>query len=96
MKNKAAYMVGLDKMELRDVPVPELKRGEVLVRLEYVGICGSGCIGLMTLLACKACGAADITVVDVIPKRLEYAMKLGVTRVINGKENVVKAVIKMS
>ena len=49
-------------------------------------ILGSGCIGLMTLLACKACGATDITVVDMAQKRLDYAMKLGATRVINAKE----------
>ncbi|WP_324825414.1 NAD(P)-dependent alcohol dehydrogenase [Sinanaerobacter sp. ZZT-01] len=53
---------------------------------DHVIILGSGCIGLVTLLACKASGATDITVVDVIPKRLEYAKKLGATRVINGKE----------
>ena len=34
-------------------------------------ILGSGCIGLMTLLACKACGATDITVVDMAQKRNE-------------------------
>ena len=191
MKNRAAYMVGLNKMEIRETPVPEPKAGEVLVKIEYVGICGSdvhyfkdgrcgdfvvdgelmlgheagcefcksgrynlcpdvvflatppvqgcnedyitfpadmcfklpegmstkegaliepfavglhaahqgkvgmgdqciilgsGCIGLMTLLACKACGATDITVVDMAQKRLDYAMKLGATRVINAKE----------
>ena len=53
---------------------------------DSVVILGAGCIGLVTLLACKAHGATDITVVDVIPKRLDYAMKLGATRVINGKE----------
>ncbi len=220
MINKAAYMVELDKMEIREVPVPEPKEGEVLIKVEYVGICGSdvhyfhdgrcgdfvvdgefmlgheaagvveklgpgvttlavgdkvalepgitcgqcefcksgrynlcpdvvflatppvqgcyenyiafpenmcfklpekmttkegalvepfavglhaahqgkvgmgdqaiilgaGCIGLMTLLACKACGATDITVVDVAQKRLDHAMMLGATRVINAKE----------
>lgn len=231
MKNKAAYMVGLDKMEFREIPVPSLKPGEVLVRLEYVGICGSdvhyfhdgrcgnfvvdgdfilgheaggvveelgegvsslakgdrvalepgipcgkcefckggkynlcpdvrflatppiqgcyenyiafpeemcfklpegmttrqgalvepfsvglhaafqgqvkmgdhavilgsGCIGLMTLLACKASGASDITVVDVIPKRLEYAKRLGAARVINGKErDAVKEIMELT
>ena len=207
MKNRGAFMTDLDKMEIRDIPMPTPKEKEVLVELEYVGICGSdvhyfhdgrcgsyvvdgdfmlghecagtvvelgegvenlkvgdrvalepgitcgqcefcksgrynlcpdvqflafpenmcfklpdnistkegalveplsvgmhaanqgnvqlgdsvvilgaGCIGLVTLLACKAHGATDITVVDVIPKRLDYAMKLGATRVINGKE----------
>lgn len=228
MKNRAAYMTELNKMEIREIPVPEVKEQEVLVKLEYVGICGSdvhyfhdgrcgdfvvdgefmlghecagtivklgsgvtnftigdkvalepgitcgqcefcktgrynlcpdvqflatppvqgcyenyiafpanmcfklpenistkegalveplsvgmhaasqgqiglgdqvvilgaGCIGLVTLLACKAYGATDITVVDVIPKRLEYAKKLGATRTINGKETDVIAEIE--
>ena len=34
-------MVGLDKMEIRDIPMPEPKEKEVLVEMEYVGICGS-------------------------------------------------------
>jgi len=217
MKNKAAYMTALNKMEFRDMPMPSPKPGEVLVKLEYVGICGSdvhyfhdgrcgdfivdgdfilghecagtvvalgegvlthqvgdrvalepgltcgecefcktgrynlcpdviflatppvqgcymnyitfpasmafklpdnistkegalieplavgihstnlaqikpgdsvlifgaGCIGLVTLLACKAYGAADIIVVDIVSKRLEAAKKLGATRTIN-------------
>ena len=41
MTNKAAYMVELNKMEIREVPVPEPKEGEVLIKVEYVGICGS-------------------------------------------------------
>lgn len=53
---------------------------------DSVIILGAGCIGLVTLLACKAFGAADITVVDVIPKRLEFAKKLGATRVFNAAE----------
>jgi L-iditol 2-dehydrogenase len=53
---------------------------------DSVVILGAGCIGLVTLLACKAFGATDVTVVDVIPKRLEKAMELGATRVINGME----------
>ena len=231
MKNRGAFRVGLDKMEIRDIPMPEPKEKEVLVKMEYVGICGSdvhyfhdgrcgsyevegdfmlghecagtvvalgegvqnlkvgdrvalepgitcgecefckrglynlcpdvqflatppvqgcyenyiafpenmcfklpenistkegalieplsvglhaanqgnvqlgdsvvilgaGCIGLVTLLACKAHGASDITVVDVIPKRLDYAMKLGATRVINGKEkDAVEEVMKLT
>ncbi len=228
MKNRAAYMTELNKMEIREIPVPEIGENEVLVKLEYVGICGSdvhyfhdgrcgdfvvegefmlghecagviekigskvaklkvgdkvalepgitcgqcefcktgrynlcpdvqflatppvqgcyenyiafpenmcfklpenistkegalveplsvgmhaamqgqislgdqviilgaGCIGLVTLLACKAYGATDITVVDVIPKRLEYAKKLGATRVLNGKDVDVVAEIE--
>ena len=36
-----------------------------------------GTIGLMVLQACISLGATDITVVDVIEKRLELAKKLG-------------------
>ena len=64
---------------------------------DSVVILGAGCIGLVTLLACKAHGASDITVVDVIPKRLDYAMKLGATRVINGKEkDAVEEIMKLT
>lgn len=41
MKNRGAFMTDLDKMEIRDIPMPEPKEKEVLVELEYVGICGS-------------------------------------------------------
>ena len=50
-----------------------------------VVILGAGCIGLLTLAACKAFGAGDITVVDIMDNRLACAKKLGATRVINGK-----------
>jgi L-iditol 2-dehydrogenase len=41
MKNKAAFMTGIKKMELRGIDMPKPESGEVLVKLEYVGICGS-------------------------------------------------------
>ncbi len=50
-------------------------------------ILGSGCIGLMTLQACRALGASEIVVVDVIEKRLEMAKKLGAACVVNAKES---------
>lgn len=53
-------------------------------------ILGAGCIGLMTLQACKSMGANEIVVVDVLPKRLELAKKLGAMEVVNGlKEDTV-------
>ena len=57
-------------------------------------ILGGGTIGLMTMQACKSLGATDITVVDVIEKRLDLAMKLGAKRVINGKEQDTVAVLR--
>lgn len=61
------------------------KQGDVKLG-DSVVILGSGTIGLTTLLACKAFGATNITVVDIVPKRLEYAKKLGATTVINALE----------
>ena len=49
-------------------------------------ILGAGCIGLTALLASKAFGATDITIADVIPKRLDKAVELGATRAINSME----------
>ena len=38
-------------------------------------ILGAGTIGLMVLQACLSLGATDITVVDVMQKRLDLALK---------------------
>ncbi len=60
---------------------------------DTVVIFGSGCIGLVTVLSCKARGASKIIVVDVIEKRLEKAKKLGAAHVINAKnEDVIKTI----
>ena len=49
MKNKAAYMTQLDKIEIRDIPVPSPKPEEVLIQ-RYVGICGrTSIISMMAL-----------------------------------------------
>ena len=47
---------------------------------------GAGCIGLVTLMALKAEGVSKVYVVDIQPKRLQKALELGATEVINGKE----------
>lgn len=68
------------------------------VRLgDKVVILGAGCIGLVTLLACKAYGATDVIVADVIEKRLEAAKRLGASQVINAKkENTVEAIARLT
>lgn len=48
-----------------------------------IAILGAGCIGLMTLQACISMGATQVVVADIIPKRLEYAKKLGCTATVN-------------
>ena len=56
-------------------------------------ILGAGCIGLMTLLACKGRGATDVTVVDLVANRLDKALELGASRAINAKEkNVIEEI----
>lgn len=49
-------------------------------------VMGSGCIGLVSMLALKAMGLSTVYVVDVLKKRLDKALELGATGVINGKE----------
>ncbi len=62
----------------------EVKPGKKIV------ILGAGCIGLMTLQACRVMGASEIVVADVIEKRLAMAKKLGAMETINGmKEDTV-------
>lgn len=68
------------------------KEGKVTPGKKIV-ILGAGCIGLMTLQACKVMGASEIVVVDVIDKRLDKAKELGAMYVINGsKENTIERV----
>lgn len=58
-----------------------------------IAILGAGCIGLMTLQACKALGASEIVAIDLIPKRLEMAMRLGASAVVDaGKSDTVETV----
>ncbi len=60
---------------------------------DTVLILGGGCIGLVTMLACKAHGASTLIVADLVDARLEKAKELGATYVINsGKEDVFEAV----
>lgn len=49
-------------------------------------VMGSGCIGLVSMLALKAMGLSKVYVVDVVQKRLDKALELGATGVINGRE----------
>ena len=58
---------------------------------------GSGCIGLMCLLALKAEGVTEVYVVDVIDKRLEKAMELGAAGVINSsKEDALERIMELA
>lgn len=53
---------------------------------------GSGAVGLSGLMAARIAGATTIVAVDRVASRLELALSLGATHVINGSsENVVEA-----
>lgn len=60
-------------------------QGEVEVGKTVV-ILGMGCIGLTSLIACKARGASRIIAVDLYEKRLEAARQLGADICINSAE----------
>ena len=72
------------------------ERGEV----EYdktVLIMGMGCIGLMTLLACKVMNAKKIIVSDILSNRLEKAAALGADHTINVSEcDIEKEITKLT
>lgn len=57
---------------------------------ESAVVLGTGCIGLVTIMALKAAGVTDITAVDLFDIRLNKALEVGATRVINtaGKDSV--------
>lgn len=61
---------------------------------DSVTILGAGCIGLVTLLALKAIGIDNITVIDLMDNRLELARKLGARYTINSaKEDMIEMVM---
>lgn len=53
-------------------------------------VLGTGCIGLVTIMALKAAGITDITAVDLFDIRLNKALELGAARAVNtsGKDAV--------
>lgn len=60
-------------------------------------VMGAGCIGLVTMMALKAMGLTNVYVVDIMEKRLEKALELGATKVINAKtQDVVKAIMELT
>lgn len=64
---------------------------------DTVVIFGAGCIGLVTLLSCKARGASTVILVDVLENRLAKAVELGATHVINAKNaDVLKTIDELT
>ena len=63
---------------------------------DCVVVVGAGMIGLLTLQAAKAAGATRIIAVDLSPRRLEVAGRLGATDCIDGKTDVASQIRKMT
>lgn len=60
-------------------------------------VMGAGCIGLVSMMALKARGVSEVYVVDIMEKRLDKALELGATGVINGaKEDVLDRVKELT
>lgn len=63
---------------------------------EWVAVHGTGGIGLSTLLLAKALGA-QVVVVDIVPEKLEGALKLGADAAVNAADgNVADAIIEIT
>jgi L-iditol 2-dehydrogenase len=61
---------------------------------QTVAVFGSGCIGLVSMMALKACGVSRVYQIDIMPKRLDKALELGAAEVINSKEKDPVAAIR--
>lgn len=60
-------------------------------------VMGAGCIGLVSMMALKVMGVTKIIVVDVMQKRLDKALELGATDVVNGREkNTVEEIMRLT
>lgn len=58
---------------------------------------GAGCIGLVCMMALKAEGVSRVIVVDIMEKRLQKALELGATAVVNGKDlDAVEEIMKLT
>jgi L-iditol 2-dehydrogenase len=73
-----------------------VRRSELYPAASVV-VFGSGPIGLVTLEAAKARGAGPVTLIDVVPTRLDLAKAMGATHIIDaGREDVVERVMELT
>ena len=63
---------------------------------DTVVILGAGCIGLTTLLACKAMSASRIIVTDLYENRLKKAKELGADEVLTGSADVIGKIMELT
>lgn len=65
------------------------QRGKVFPGARVL-VLGSGCIGIVTMLACRAFGASNVVITDVLDNRLQAAAELGADSVVNTKKTNLK------
>jgi L-iditol 2-dehydrogenase len=53
---------------------------------QTAAVFGAGCIGLVSMMALKACGVSRVCQIDIMSGRLDKALELGATAAINPKE----------
>lgn len=83
-------------LEPLSVGLHAVQRGEVSLG-NSVAILGGGCIGMCTLLAAKAFGAARIIVTDIMDSHLNKALEIGATDVVNSKrDDVIKKIDELT
>jgi L-iditol 2-dehydrogenase len=60
-------------------------------------VTGAGCIGLVSMMALKAMGVSNVIVVDIMQKRLDKALELGASHVVNGREqDTVEEILRLT
>lgn len=60
-------------------------------------VTGAGCIGLCSMLSLKACGISKVYMIDIMKKRLDKALELGASGVIDAsKENITERVYELT
>ncbi len=83
-----AALIEAVSVAVHAVAVTPVKLGDTAV------VVGAGMIGLLTIQAVKAAGAARVIAVDINEKRLGVAKTLGATDVINSKQAVAPELIR--
>jgi len=79
-------------IEPLSVAVHAVRRADIKMG-EKVLVIGAGAIGLLIAALCRKIGATEVAIADYSPKRLEIALKLGATTVINPSEKDVYEVV---
>lgn len=90
VSNEAGATVEPLAVGLHAVGLAGLRAGESVVVL------GAGPIGLLAIAAARAVGATDVTVVDLIPMRLDFGRQMGASRALNAAETDVSEELRDS